>query len=59
MVKKCWICHQEIEIRYIDLYVAGSEGLNICSICEMRVVEFIRGLSRFLNRLRRRQAFGE
>ncbi len=50
---KCWVCRKEVETRYIDLFVAGSEGLRICHLCEMRVVEFIQGLSRFLMRLRR------
>lgn len=50
---KCWVCHRKTETRYIDLYVAGSEGLRICHPCEMRVIEFIQGLSRFLHRLRR------
>lgn len=49
---ECWICHRETETRYVELYVSGSEGLNICHACEMRVVEFIQGLSRFLFRLR-------
>ena len=48
---KCWVCHRKTETRYVDLYVAGSEGLRICHACEMRVVEFIQGLSRFLFRL--------
>ena len=51
----CWVCHEEVETRYIDLYVAGSEGLRICSLCEKVVVEYVQSLSRFLIRMRLRK----
>ena len=39
------VCNRkDIDIRNINLYVIGSEGLNVCEQCEMRLVEFVRGL---------------
>lgn len=40
----CIICGSEGKTRNIDLYVIGSEGLNACHSCEMKVVEFVRML---------------
>ena len=38
----CTICDRLKNVRYIDLYVIGSEGTRLCHECEMLVVEFIR-----------------
>jgi hypothetical protein len=32
----------EEQVRHISLYVTGSEGLNICHECEMRLVNHVR-----------------
>ena len=37
----CLICGKDKETRYIDLCVIGSEGLNICHSCEMKLVEHV------------------
>ena len=40
---KCMMCLKDKEkIKYIDLYVIGSEGLHICHDCEMELVGFVR-----------------
>jgi hypothetical protein len=36
------MCRHKKELRNIDLYVIGSEGLNVCHGCEMSIVEFVR-----------------
>lgn len=37
----CYLCKEDKDdIRNIDLYVIGSEGLNACHHCEMTLVEF-------------------
>ena len=39
----CMMCLKDKEkVRYIDLYIIGSEGLYICHDCEMEIVEFVR-----------------
>jgi hypothetical protein len=42
------VCGQESKstntVRNIDLYIVGSEGLNICHECEMRLVQHIRDI---------------
>ena len=38
----CLMCSHKKELRNIDLYVIGSEGLNVCHDCEMSIVEFVR-----------------
>ena len=40
----CTICGSFTAVRYIDLYVIGSEGLKTCHPCEMKLVEFARKL---------------
>jgi hypothetical protein len=45
MMGYCMICRNDKEeTRHISLYVIGSEGLDICHECEMRIVEFAREL---------------
>jgi len=41
---KCMVCHKNKEVRYISLFVIGSEGLLVCHDCEMLIVEFVRKL---------------
>lgn len=38
------ICHSIEETRHIPLYCFGSEGLDVCHSCEMKLVEFVRQL---------------
>jgi hypothetical protein len=33
-----------VEVRHVNLYVIGSEGLCVCHACEMQIVEFVRDL---------------
>jgi hypothetical protein len=41
----CMLCHSApVEVRHINLYIIGSEGLYACHSCEMQVVEFARNL---------------
>lgn len=40
----CGICTETTNVRYIDLYVTGSEGLNVCHECEMRLVSYVRDM---------------
>lgn len=42
----CKICHSVENIRNIDIYIIGSEGLDICHDCEMQIVEYIRQMMR-------------
>ena len=39
----CKMCHKgPIQVRHINLYPSGSEGLLCCSNCENELLEFIR-----------------
>jgi hypothetical protein len=40
----CMLCLKDAEVRHINLYIIGSEGLNACHSCEMKLVEFARNL---------------
>jgi hypothetical protein len=44
VISHCMLCGEEEGVRHIDLYVIGSEGLWVCHACEMKVVEYVRGL---------------
>jgi len=39
----CMICRKNnIKVRYINLYVIGSEGLIVCLECELDIINHIR-----------------
>ena len=40
----CRICGGLEQLRHVNLYVVGSEGLNLCHECEMKIVEHVRSL---------------
>jgi hypothetical protein len=43
----CRICKEESEpgdIKHLNLFIVGSEGVDVCFNCEMLIVEFIRAL---------------
>ena len=42
MTSKCMICYSDKDTRHINLHIMGSEGLDICHDCEMRLVSIIR-----------------
>lgn len=44
MNNHCDLCKFETKTRYLDLFVNGSEGLNICHSCEMKMVESARNI---------------
>jgi len=47
----CGICTEVVEeVRYIALYVTGSEGLSICNECEMRLVSYIREMKSLVSK---------
>ncbi len=41
----CRICSQESkELFHLDLYVFGSEGINVCLECRISITEYVRGM---------------
>lgn len=52
---RCWMCQEPGEIRNVDLYVIGSEGLNVCHKCEMKTVEFVRQQWHVVNEQKRQE----
>jgi len=43
---KCSMCGNVKNIRFKNLYVTGSEGINICIACEIQILDFVRHLMR-------------
>ena len=41
----CRLCGETKEVRHVNLFVFGSEGLWICHDDEMKLVEFARQMS--------------
>jgi ribosome-binding protein aMBF1 (putative translation factor) len=41
----CYICKEDVEVRRIDLYVIGSEGIDVCHDCELILVDTARNFS--------------
>lgn len=45
---QCRICHEDAakgcQVRNINLYVIGSEGLDICFSCESVLLDVVRGM---------------
>jgi hypothetical protein len=49
----CRVCGAPVsDVRNINLYVIGSEGLNVCHDCEMQIVEFCRSMIRTATKAR-------
>jgi ribosome-binding protein aMBF1 (putative translation factor) len=49
----CRVCGGKVnEVRNINLYVIGSEGLNVCHDCEMQLVEAARAMIRTATKCR-------
>ncbi len=44
LTKSCMICESKEPTRHIELYIVGSEGLDVCHACEMIIVGYIRTL---------------
>jgi hypothetical protein len=42
----CMICGLSKQVRNINLYITGSEGLWACRKCEKKILRFIRALQR-------------
>jgi RNA polymerase subunit RPABC4/transcription elongation factor Spt4 len=40
----CRICGEKDLVRNINLYYLGSEELTVCAMCEMNLVEHVRGM---------------
>lgn len=38
----CSICGSIDEVRHLNLYVSGSEGVELCQACYMGLVEYVR-----------------
>lgn len=49
----CMICHEIKEVRHINLYPIGSEGLLCCRSCEDELLEYIRKMMRESVRMRK------
>ena len=52
---KCMVCGKRAHTRYIDLYVVGSEGLHICSDCEMQIDNYVMSMIQFAGRVKMAQ----
>ena len=50
----CTLCQAETETRYIDLFVIGSEGLQVCRKCENELSRVV--LEMILQKQRERKA---
>lgn len=37
----CTICHEQTDVRNINLFVTGSEGLDVCHECEKAIVGIV------------------
>jgi hypothetical protein len=42
---RCGACHEELPVRWKNIYTTGSEGTWLCLPCELKVVRLIEKLS--------------
>ncbi len=42
----CYACKKETQVRWKNLYTIGSEGTDLCMLCEMVVVNLLRTMAR-------------
>jgi len=38
----CTLCGRRKEIEHFEIYIDGSEGLNLCDECKMEIIEYCR-----------------
>jgi len=53
---RCSICWQREETRHLPLFVNGSEGVEVCSLCESGLVDIIRMMVRTAGLSRKQMA---
>lgn len=58
-IGRCDICWETTRVAHFPMYVFGSEGINLCHDCEMRVHRFITEASRETMRKRRDEKLRE
>lgn len=46
----CRICDNTEETRHLNLYVSGSEGVELCHPCEMSLVQHVRDMMNMAGR---------
>ena len=46
----CRICDNTAETRHLNLYVSGSEGVELCHPCEMSLVQHVRDMMNMAGR---------
>ena len=52
----CGICHREKKVRWKNIYLVGSEGLDMCMDCERDMLRYLRNRSHeFL--IKKKEAF--
>ena len=49
---RCHVCSEIKKIAHHKIYHIGSEGLDICQECELKVIDFIRSMQRERVRMR-------
>ena len=48
----CSICECEDEVKHLDLYVFGSEGVCLCLNCRITITELLRKMSNMASRIK-------
>ena len=48
----CRICDNTEDTRTLNLFVSGSEGLEVCHPCEMALVQHVRDIMHMASRAR-------
>lgn len=43
-MRECTICRKDDDCKSLDLYVIGSEGTQVCTSCELAIIDFIRAM---------------
>jgi len=47
---RCNICGEDKDVRWKNLYLIGSEGIDICHPCEMDLLRYLENKSRDFHR---------
>jgi len=51
---RCRICHgKELPVRHLPIYAFGSEGIEVCRICDVAIAEFVRNMTNAAGRARK------
>jgi len=49
---ECSICRQPNAEKHLDIYAFGSEGVEVCTVCNNQITDYVRQMTNLSSRTR-------